>query len=81
MRLVQLGANQTLLKLKGLEVLFSYETPVAGYQRNEGYFRTDTKHSPTTSRHINKYIGAHSFRTVPQASIELLLELSNEEVA
>ena len=61
----KIGSNQTLLKLKnGLEILYSYSTPVEGYnpydEDYEGaYFRTTKKWSATTTRHINKYLGDH----------------------
>ena len=50
------GSNMTELEMNGIWVLYSYETPVAGYDVN-GAFRTDTKYSVTTSKHINKYLG------------------------
>jgi len=37
-------------------ILFSYATPVAGYDR-KGAFRTEVYHSQTTTKHINKYLG------------------------
>ncbi len=37
-------------------ILFSYSTPVAGYD-SKGAFRTAEHYSPTTSKHINKYLG------------------------
>lgn len=40
----------------GSKIMFSYETPVAGYLNNYGFFRTQTKHSVTTTKHINKYL-------------------------
>ena len=74
MKLKQLGANQTLLIFEnGDELLFSYETPVAG--RNErGFFRTKQKFSNTTSKHINSYLeGALDVLHVNQEAIELTL--------
>ena len=59
----KIGSNQTLLKLKnGVEILYSYSTPVAGYNpydEDGAYFRTTKKWSKTTTRHINKYLGGH----------------------
>lgn len=46
------------VEINGSFVLFSYETPVAGRSisaENEGFFKTATYYSSTTSRHINKY--------------------------
>ena len=75
MKLTQLGSNQTLLLMPdGEEFFFSYETCVAGYTPGEGYFKTSTKYSRTTSKHINKYLGGKDVgRVVPQAWIEGLV--------
>ena len=35
---------------------FSYETPVAGHTILDGYFKTDTYYSRTTSKHIVQYL-------------------------
>jgi len=59
----------TELEMDGIKVLYSYETPVAGFD-SAGAFRTDTKYSVTTSRHINKYLGGKDVgRTVSQQFI------------
>jgi len=50
------GSNMIELEMNGIKVLYSYETPVAGFD-SAGAFRTDTKYSVTTSKHINKYLG------------------------
>ena len=56
MKLNQIKANMTELTLNnGVRILFSYETPVAGWD-GIGPFRTDTHYSPTTTRHINQYL-------------------------
>ena len=56
MILRQLGSNQTELSLNnGNSIFFSYETPVAGYDAEDGFFKTETYYSKTTSRHINQY--------------------------
>ena len=56
-------------------VLFSYSTPVAGYD-SKGAFRTAEHYSPTTSKHINKYLGADKSiaRTVSQDYIDGLVK-------
>ena len=54
MQLKQLGPNMTELIFPGVSVLFSYETPVAGYKRT--LFKTERKYSRTTTKHINKYL-------------------------
>lgn len=57
MQLKTLGPNKTVLKFNnGLEIFFSYETPVAGYEPNNGFFRAKKYYSVTTSKHINEYL-------------------------
>ena len=63
----------TEVNVNGKSVLFSYETPVAGWCE-QGAFRTEDKFSMTTSKHINKYLGGKDVgRSVPQAWIESLV--------
>ena len=67
------GSNMTELELDGIKVLYSYETPVAGFD-DGGAFRTDTKYSATTSKHINKYLGGRDVgRIVTQQFINDLI--------
>ena len=57
MKLSQIGSNQTEISTaRGNRVLYSYETPVAAWTE-QGAFRTSTKYSVTTSKHINAYLG------------------------
>lgn len=72
MKLKAIGSNMNEVEVNGKSVLFSYSTPVAGYD-DEGAFRTDEKFSVTTSKHINKYLGKGVGRTVPQTYIEGLV--------
>ena len=75
LRLKQIGSNKTELTYRNdngedISILFSYETPVAGYD-DHGAFRTDEKFSVTTSKHINRYLGGKDVgRTIPQVDIE-----------
>ena len=58
MRLKSIGSNMSEVEVNGNFILFSYETPVAGrsiFQDGDGFFKTSTKYSATTTRHINKY--------------------------
>ena len=67
------GSNMNEVVVEGKYILFSYQTPVAGWDEL-GAFRTDKKFSQTTSKHINKYLGgADVGRTVPQSYIEELV--------
>ena len=70
----QLANNMTRLRTNGLEILFSYETPVAGYDEY-GAFKTDKWFSSTTTKHINKYFKANGYtskeaREISQDEIE-----------
>ena len=74
MKLKNIGSNMNEVEINGKSVLFSYETPVAGYCE-QGAFRTDTKFSMTTSNHINKYVGGKDVgRVVPQSWIEGIVQ-------
>ena len=70
MKIKQIASNMTEATVNNITLLYSYETPVAGYD-DKGAFRTDEKFSSTTSKHINKYLGGKDVgRTIPQADIE-----------
>lgn len=57
MKLKSIAANQTEIEhADGRTVFFSYSTPVAIFVPGKGALVTTTKHSKTTSRHINKTI-------------------------
>lgn len=65
-RLKQRGSNQTILDLGDAgEVLFSYETPVAGIHPRMGFVRCTQFYSPTTSKHVNAYLSGVSAQGVP----------------
>jgi|TARA_B100000927_G_scaffold262295_1_gene233088 hypothetical protein len=73
MQLKPIGSNMNEIVVKGKSILFSYSTPVAGWDEN-GAFRTDEKFSVTTSKHINKYLGGKDVgRVVEQSWIEGLV--------
>lgn len=76
MQLKQIGSNMSELVLEdNLAVLFSYETPVAGWDQ-DGAFKTEQFYSKTTSKHINKYFfsGQIDPRLVSQDYINQLTE-------
>ncbi|NDB60697.1 hypothetical protein EB001_19965 [bacterium] len=61
MKLIPLGSNQNLVQLNsGIQILFSYKTPVAAYVPGEGYYRTNYRWSNTTTKHINKWLRSNS---------------------
>lgn len=73
LKLNPIGSNMNEVVVEGKYILFSYKTPVAGWDEL-GAFRTDKKFSVTTSKHINKYLGGKDIgRTVPQSYIEDLV--------
>ena len=74
MKLKQIGSNMTELTVNGTSILFSYETPVAGYD-SQGAFRTDQHYSSTTTKHINKYLGGKGVGRI--LSQELINQLTN----
>ena len=77
MKITPIAANQNVISFpNGVEVFFSYKTPVAGYHPDKGYLRTKEYYSSTTSRHINKYLGALNYSQVEQETINNLTEVN-----
>ena len=76
MELKSIAKNRTVLIFnRGItEILFSYETPVAGYSNDLGYVKTDQWYSSTTTRHINKYLDGRPHKVVSQSTINDLLK-------
>lgn len=74
MKIKTIASNLTELQVNGMNIAFSYSTPVAGWD-DDGAFKTDTKFSATTSRHIKKYLGDafDDARVVPQKMIEAMV--------
>lgn len=76
MKLSPIGSNVTQIEFKnGTVVLFSYKTPVAAFIPGEGYVRTKTQYSRTTSKHINKWVRAVVCGAVDQSYIDELVGL------
>ena len=75
MKLRQIKSNVTELIIDDKTIMFSYQTPVAGYD-DQGAFRTEQKYSVTTSRQINQYLGGKNVgRTVTQDYINQLVNI------
>lgn len=73
MKLNPIKSNMTELEVNGNSILFSYKTPVAGYD-DKGAFRTSEWFSMTTTKHINQYLGGKDVgRVVEQSYIEGLV--------
>lgn len=77
MKLRQIAPNQTEIEIgtgiNRVVVLFSYETPVA-VETASKILVTDYKFSPTTSKHINKWLDGRRHEKVNQSIIESWLE-------
>ena len=78
----QIGTNMTELDFYNTNtpkntpnksVMFSYDTPVAGWD-DHGAFRTDFDFGGSTTKHIDEYLGVGIGRVVSQKWIESLLD-------
>ena len=70
MKITQIGKqNARIVESRGCRVLYSYQTAVALEAPNGKYYRTDKKWSVTTSKHINKFVGADVV-LVPQSALD-----------
>ena len=76
MKLNPVGSNMNEVEIGGKSILFSYKTPVAGYD-DLGAFRSEDYFSVTTSKHINKFCGPNP-TLVPQ---DLLDDWQNGDFA
>lgn len=75
MNLKPLAANQTELSLDKIVVFFSYQTPVAFYEKSTGkYFQTAKFWSKTTSRHVSKWLQSSEAERVPQCQLDALID-------
>lgn len=75
MKINHIAANMNTLELSnGTEVLFSYQTPVAAFIPGKGLVKTSFKWSPTTSRHISKWLEGRKANEVAQEEIEALVQ-------
>ena len=78
LQLKQIASNMTELTVEGMVVLFSYQTPVAALLPSGRYVKTSKKWSPTTTKHINKWlIGV--FAPVEEVEQDFFDEIINGE--
>ncbi len=73
MRVRNVGPNMTEIEVVDKRILISYETPVACGIMGEGWYRTSHKWSPTTTRHINKWLDGAEAEERPQSYFDNLL--------
>ena len=55
MKLEELKGNSRQLTIKSVEVLFSYETPIA-FQKGNDVYRLAAFYGPTTAKHYNAWM-------------------------
>lgn len=74
MKIKNIGSNMTEVEASIGTILVSYETPVAVCMSDgSGFYRTATKHSITTSKHINKWLGGAKAEERPQEFFDSLI--------
>jgi hypothetical protein len=73
MKVKSIGKNQTEIHINDKIIFISYETPVAAWIDGQ-FYRTDKKHSVTTSKHINKWINGRNHETRPQSFFDNLIK-------
>jgi len=73
MKRSKIASNMSVLNMGSTAVLYSYATPVAGYD-HEGAFKTEQWYSSTTTRHVNKYTAGDEARVVEQSFIDNLVK-------
>ena len=69
LRLDALGPYQTLLYTTRAEIFFSYGTPVAARINGRGYVRTAHSSSPTTTKHIETWLGGIELQEIVDQSV------------
>ena len=68
------GNNTTEVETEKFIVLVSYSTPVAFKDKHTGdLFKSATRHSATTSRHVNKFLDGREASIVPQEVLNNLI--------
>jgi hypothetical protein len=72
-KLKVLGENQTEVEINGKYLLFSYDTLVAA-QVNGTYYRTKTKHSKTTTKHVNAWCPASTWQVTDETLEDIVDE-------
>jgi len=73
MKIRTIKSNMTELEVNGATILFSYETPVAANVKGK-FYRTQTKWSVTTSKHINQWLDGAKAESKPQSFFDDLVK-------
>jgi hypothetical protein len=74
MKIKTISKNLNVVSNDHVALCFSYETPVAGYNSEIGFFKTKKFWSMTTTKHINKFLAEYN---VPANKV---MELDQEEI-
>lgn len=79
-RITQHNGNCNQIDLPGgYAILFSYTTLVAVFVPGDGYYVTDQHYGPTTSKHINWFVGSGTRRSVPEEDLQRILSVTHKE--
>jgi hypothetical protein len=74
MKVKKLGNSETEVDSERFTVLFSYNTPVACLDKEEGkFFKTSRKWSNTTSKHIARWLDGRKVEEKEQTFFDSLL--------
>lgn len=74
MNLTKIGSNTMQIQFGAKIIFISYETPVAYLDMQTGeYFKTTRVFSPTTTRHIAKWLDGNEAFYAPQETFDALL--------
>ena len=78
MKLKRISLNETEIRFNEQTIVFfSYDTPVAA-KVGVKYYRTEEKHSSTTSRHLNRWLEDVKCELRPQSWFENRLNWNPE---
>ena len=80
MNLKPIAPNQTEVQHGTWTVFYSYSTAVACCDGNGRCYRVKEKYSPTTSRHVNKWLEGRRYTELPQKDMVAMIEANPEYV-
>ena len=73
LRAHSIGSNQIEIRHGENVFLVSYKTPVAAFVKGK-FYRSATKFSRTTSKHINKWLRGYAAQDVDQSVLDTLVK-------
>ncbi len=73
-KVISVGANQVIISTDSGSVLYSYGTPVAvDFHNGNKPYKLDRFYSKTTSKHVNRFIGAQDYVLVSEPEFSLVV--------